>query len=260
MNAHMEDRPQCGLLPLAFSYLFESRTGRQQWGGYDRCSNAGRCKSCPVQLRHMERDGVDWPGNTPLLLARARPLPLSDDAMWADPAAGRSLLHLFTLQGQDTGVVESWWKLRNTMSVRISWHFVDAEGEAAWLVRDNPAADAAVVRTKRYKTHTRHALCSSDGARRLALLTCHNGCAHSDGDLQHLAADLADADASPASLPAPDLPEHLPGVPEIKLGREDGRTLIRRNDATTHINVGIPADGAVVTALAAHVVRLTHTH
>ncbi|MFE0357502.1 hypothetical protein ACFW2K_26275 [Streptomyces nigra] len=256
----MEDRPQCGLLPLTFSHLFESRTGRQQWGGYDRCREGGRCKSCPVQRRHLQHDGIDWPGDTPLLLARARPLPLSEDTLWADPAAGRSVLHLFTLQGQDTGIVESWWRLRNTMSARISWHFVDAEGEAAWLVRDNPAAGAAVVRTKRYTTHTRHALCSSDGTRRLALLTCRNGCAHSDGDLRHLTADLADADASPASLPAPDMPEHLPGVPQIKLGREDGRTVIRRNDATTHINVDVPADSAVVTAVAAHVVRLTRTH
>ncbi|MEV7887510.1 hypothetical protein ACWD3I_26000 [Streptomyces sp. NPDC002817] len=256
----MENRPQCGLLPLAFSYLFDSRTGRQQWCGYDRCEEAARCQTCPIQLRHLQGEGIDWPGSTPLLLARARPLPPTPGSMWADPAAGRSVLNLITLQGQDTGIVASWWRLRNSMSVRISWHFVDAGGEAAWLVRDHPAAAAAVVRTKRYTTHTRHALCSSDGTRRLALLTCHNSCPHGDGDLQHLAADLADADASPASLPGPDLPEHLPGVPQIKLGREDGRTVIRRDDATTHISLDIPADAAVVTALAAHVVRLTNTH
>lgn len=256
----MEDRPQCGLLPQSFSYLFESRTGRQEWGGYDRCRDGGHCPTCPVQQRHLQREGIDWPGNTPLLLARARPLPPTPGAMWADPAAGRSLLNLITWEGQDTGVVESWWRLRNSMSVRISWHFVDAEGEAAWLVRDNPAAATAVVRTKRCPTHTRHSLYSRDGNRRLALLTCHNGCPHSDGDLQHLAADLADAAVSPTSPSAPELPECLPGVPEIRLGQENGRTVIRRNDGTTHISRDVPAGGAVVTALAAHVVRLTRTH
>ncbi|WP_019061560.1 hypothetical protein [Streptomyces prunicolor] len=76
----------------------------------------------------------------------------------------------------------------------------------------------------------------------------------------NMAADLADADTSPALMPAPDLPEQLPGIPGIKLGREDGRTVIRCNDGTTRIGLGVPADGAVVTALAAHLVRLTRTH
>jgi hypothetical protein len=106
LNAHFDVRNQCGLLPANFPALFESMTGRQAWGGFERCSRPGpgECGTCPVQRLHLEHRGIDWPASTPLLLFRVRPLPRTPGTLFADPAAGRSTLHPHTWQGAEVDV------------------------------------------------------------------------------------------------------------------------------------------------------------
>ncbi|MFE1478563.1 hypothetical protein ACFW6N_32525 [Streptomyces cyaneofuscatus] len=262
LNAHFDTRHQCGLMPTTYAALYESTRGLQSWGPYERCSSSGHCSACPVQRLHLERDGVDWPAGSPLLLARVRPLPLSPGLMFADPAAGRSTLHLRTWRGEDVDVEADWRTVRNSPGLRLGRAFWDEEGHAFWLVRSNPAAASAVVRTRRFQSHTRHALYGSDGGRRLALLSCHGGCAHDEGHLRLLAADLAGGRPI-GSQDSAVLPERLPAVPGIEFGHVDGRTVLQRDaspeysSSTTYISWAAPADMTAVTALLAHAVRLT---
>ncbi|MCX5215654.1 hypothetical protein OG689_41605 [Kitasatospora sp. NBC_00240] len=258
LNAHFDQRHQCGLLPINFPTLFESMTGRQRWGGYERCRQLapGHCGECPIQRRHTEDQGaIAWPDRTPLLLARVRPLAPTPGALFADPASGRSTLELRPWPG-GTAVEASWVQVRNTPALRLSWAWRDAEGEAFWLVRNNPAAADAVVRSKKFGAHTRHSLYSLEDGPRVALLTCRGSCAHASSHLQHLAADLGvHAGRSPGCVP--DTTERLPGVRSIELAQKDGRSVIRRHGAETLIAWDVPFDETTAAALAAHTVRLT---
>ncbi|MFB8406757.1 hypothetical protein [Streptomyces sp. NPDC055912] len=267
LNAHFDTRHQCGLLPIGYTGLFESRTGRQGWGGYDRCGKAGACGACPVSALSGEQRPLEgWPAGTPLLLGRVRPWALTPGALLADPAGGRSDVHLMTWQGEDTGVKADWQSVRNDYGARISWTFRDAEGEAFWLVRDNPDAGAAVVRTKQLGATTRHALYGCSGGPRLALLTCHGGCAHEEYHLRHLAADLAGlpgSDAPNASRGlAGGLPEFLPAAPGISFAHEARHVEIRRSasrqypGSTTRFALDVPDGTATTSVLLAYAVRL----
>lgn len=255
LNAHFDVPNQCGLLPTNYATLFESMTGRQRWGGFEHCSGPGpgRCGSCPIQRAHLRgQSGIEWPANTPLLLVRIQPLPRTPGSLFADPAAGRSTLDPRTWRGAATGVAADWQMVRNTPGVRLGRSFRDGEGEAFWLVRDNPAAVASVVRSRQMGSHTRHALYAQIGLPRLALLTCHGGCAHGDDDLRHLAADLAAASTEPENTRS--LPRRLPGAPGTEFAHEGGRTVFRRHDSTLRISWD---EWASASALAAYAVRLT---
>ncbi|MFH0246184.1 hypothetical protein ACGRHY_28050 [Streptomyces sp. HK10] len=257
--AHFDERHQCGLLPTTYATLYESMTGRQGWGDFERCPKLapGHCPACPVQRGHLEHQGIAWPSGTPLLLVRVCPLPPTPEAMFADPMAGRSMLHLHSWQGDAVDVEADWQTVRNTPGIRLGRAFWDRQGQAFWLVRNNPAAKSATVRSRRYKTHVRHALYGGEGKPRLALLTCHDRCTHSADDLQHLAADLADRSSSHVSASAPVLPRRLPGAPGIDFRQESGRAAIQRHGSTAHLSWDVPDDAIVMTALAAHAVRLT---
>ncbi|MFG3429687.1 hypothetical protein [Streptomyces californicus] len=259
LSAHFEDRNQCGLQPTNYPTLFESMTGRQRWGGFDRCSAPapGRCGTCPVQHAHLREHGIDWPAATPLLLVRVRPLPPTPGALFSDPAAGRSTLEPCTWLGAAAGISADWATLRHTPGVRLGRSFRDSEGEAFWLVRNNPASSAAVVRTRQMGSHTRHALYGRSGGPRLALLTCHGGCAHRDDDLRHLAADLGSADDLGTGGEREDarhLPRRLPGAPGTEFAHEDRRTVLRRHGSTLRISWD---ERSAASALAAYAVRLT---
>ncbi|MFK0047779.1 hypothetical protein ACIQU4_27585 [Streptomyces sp. NPDC090741] len=260
MNAHFETRHQCGLLPTNHATLFESRTGRQRWGGYERClrPGAGHCATCPVFQQANEHRELSWPGDTPLVLARIRPWPPTPGSFFVNFAAGRSDLHLYTWAGTTLGVETDWLTVRNALGVRCSWVFRDGDGKAFWLVRDNPAAATAVVRTRTSGLgHARHALYAGPEQPRLALLDC-DGCSHTDDDLQYLAADLADA-VGPASAEPQAIPERLPGVPVIDLSHKNGRSWIRHGDITTSVSWDLPFNRAAATALLAYAVRSFRT-
>ncbi|WP_327359763.1 hypothetical protein [Streptomyces sp. NBC_01304] len=266
LNAHFETRNQCGLLPIRYATLFESRTGRQRWGGYERCSEGGACGTCPVSNLALDhRPLADWPAASPLLLGRVKPWPLASGMPFSDPAGGRSDVHLETWQGEDTGVKVDWQSLRNDFDARIGWVFRDNDDEVFWIVRDNPAAGSALVRTKRYATLTRHALYGGPGQGRVALLSCHGGCAHEDHHLQHLAADIASLGAGELAQSAAALPPALPGTPRITFGQEGARTVMRYEAgrdhprSTLHIswdNAPRGLGGGAAAAVLAHAVRL----
>ncbi|WP_331746894.1 hypothetical protein OG923_34400 (plasmid) [Streptomyces halstedii] len=277
LNAHFDTPAHCGLRPTRFASLFEARTGRQRWGGYERCMGAKlasrpvpdaspdtprvRCGACPVYQNARERPPVpNWPDHSVLLLGRVRDWPRTPGMWIADPAAGRSSVHLHTWQGQHTGVAVDWPDLAIAAEIRMTWQFQDQDGEAFWIVRLNPGAGQTAVHTKTYRDHTRHVLYAPD-ARRLAGVKCHGACAHEDWHLQHLAADLADlGGATPAATP--DLPERLPGVPSFSLSREGGATTIKHTtsrdfDASTMIiDAEAPTSPAVTAALLAHIARV----
>ncbi|MFJ4680585.1 hypothetical protein [Kitasatospora sp. NPDC088783] len=255
LGAHFEVRHQCGLLPVRFTTLWESMTGRQRWGGYERCTDPvpGDCTGCPVQRRHLEPFADAWPAGHPALLARIRPLPPTPGATFADPAAGRSTVDLTSWLGRNTVANTGWVSLRNTPGLRVGWSWRDEEGEAFWTARDNPAAATAAVRSKAYEGHTRHALYAAPGAPRLALVTCHGGCAH-DG-LGNLAADLAAARAHECAAGARELPEQLRGVRDVCLEAQGASVVVHRAGTSSRITVASPA-GPPAAAVLAHAVRL----
>lgn len=259
LNAHFDTRHQCGWQPTNFPTLFESMTGRQGWGSYERCHKLapGGCKQCPVQRRVLEKEGgLAWPEDTPLLLARVRPWPHTPGAMFADPAAGRSDVELQAWPLGQAAITTTWLAVRNTSGLRLSWFWRDDDGEAFWIVRNNPSAEAAVVRTRQVGTHTRHALYGRRDGPRTAVLTCHGGCAHDALDLQHLAADLAHRGTearAPAAAQTPD----LPGLRSVRLTQEDGHSVLRRHDAVTRFAWDMVFDEFTATALVAHAVRVT---
>ena len=265
LSAHFDIRHQCGLRPTTYATLFDSMTGRQGWGGYLRCPERGpgHCPTCPIQRAHLDREGVDWPARTPLLLVRVRPLPPTPGALFADPAAGRSTLHLQSWRGKEVDVDADWQSVRNTPHLRLGRAYFDDEGQAFWLVRHSPSAASAIVRSRQFASHTRHALYGGAAGKRLALLTCHGGCAHEDWHLQQLAADLSDSELAPAPAEAPEIPARLPAVPGIEFAVEDGCTVLSRSasrdyaSSTTHVSWNVPLGEAAVTALLAHAVRLT---
>ncbi|MEU6331475.1 hypothetical protein ABZ851_29990 [Streptomyces sp. NPDC047049] len=261
LNAHFDTRHQCGLLPQNYAALWESMTGRQAWGGFGRCSRLapGQCGGCRIQQLHMAHDGIDWPAKTPLLLARVRPLPPTPGSVFVNVTAGLSELEMVSWLGEPTGVEADWRTVRNTAGLRLGRGFRDADGEAFWLVRHNSAAASTAVRTRTYRTHTRHALYGSDGQVRLAVLTCHGRCTHSTYALEQLAADLADRTADDTDAAVPALPERLPGAPGVTFEMEDARITVHRHDHVARFAWDVPVDTATVTALAAHAVRLTST-
>ncbi|MBQ0888556.1 hypothetical protein KBZ94_27160 [Streptomyces sp. RM72] len=281
LNAHFDTPAHCGLRPIRFASLFEARTGRQRWGGYERCMGAKlvsrpvpdvspdtpriRCGTCPVYQNAREHPPVpNWPEQSVLLLGRVRDWPRTPGMWIADPAAGRSSVHLHTWQGQDTGVAVDWPDLAVAAEIRMTWQFHDQDGDAFWIVRLNPGAEQTAVHTKNFRDHTRHVL-YAPGARRLAGVKCHGTCAHEDWHLHHLAADLADLDgATPTGGPAaaPDLPERLPGVPSFSLSRDGGTATIthtasRDFDASTMtVNAEVPTSPGVTAVLLAHIARV----
>jgi hypothetical protein len=263
-NAHFDVRNQCGLLPIRFASLFESRTGRQRWGGYERCNSGGACSTCPVQETALKHEQMEWPTGLPLCLARVRPWALTPGLVPADPAQGRSYVELLTWRNESTGVLVNWADLRDDFRVQFTWTFVDAEGEAFWLVRSEPAAeDASVpVRTSRSADVTEHAVHGRSGGPLLATLRCHGACAHDDWHLQHLAHDLADAASAGPAAPVSELPVRLPGIRLTEFAHEDGRTVVRREvsrdypASTLSIIWNLPVTEACLTAVAAHAARL----
>ncbi|WP_431983944.1 hypothetical protein [Streptomyces qinglanensis] len=205
----------------------------------------------------MEGDGVAWPERTPLLLARIRPLPPSPGGMFINATAGLSKLELHAWHGAPTGVEADWRTVRNTTALRLGRRFRDEDGEAFWLVRDNPAASPDLVRSRRYRTHTRHALYGGQDQGRLALLICHGRCTHTADALEQLAADLGARPAGSRAAPTPPLPRRLAGAPGIELQEENGHTTLDRHDYAARFTWDVPLDAVTVTALAAHTVRLT---
>ncbi|MEW1762414.1 hypothetical protein AB0393_38655 [Streptomyces cyaneofuscatus] len=281
LNAHFDTPVHCGLRPIRFAALFEARTGRQRWGGFERCTGAElasrpvpdaspdtprvRCGACPIYQNAREHPPLrNWPDHSVLLLGRVRDWPRTPGMWIADPAAGRSSVHLHTWQGQDTGVTVDWPALAVAAEIRMTWQFQDQDGEAFWIVRLNPGAEQMTVDTKTYRDHTRHVLYAPD-ARRLAAVECQSSCAHEDWHLRHLAADLADLDgAAPADglAAAPHLPERLPGVPSFSLSREGGTATIKHTvsrdfDASTMtVTAEAPTSPAVTAVLLAHIARV----
>lgn len=263
LNAHMDVRNQCGLLPIRFASLFESRTGRQRWGGYERC-RMGRasCSTCPVQEAARKHEPIEWPAGTPLCLGRVRPWALTPGALLADPAQGRSYVELLTWQNVSTGVSVNWPDLRDDFRVQFSWTFVDAEGEAFWVVRSDPDAEDAPVHTSRSGNITEHTVHGRAGEPLVATLRCHGVCAHDDWRLRHLAADIADAAGNAAPAEAAELPERLPGVRHTEFSHEGQRTVLRHEDTRYHPASTLevvwhqPVTRPCLTALVAHAVRL----
>ncbi|MFI1312927.1 hypothetical protein ACH4TS_22705 [Streptomyces albidoflavus] len=220
-----------------------------------------RCGACPVYQNAREHPRVpNWPDQSVLLLGRVRDWPRTPGMWIADPAAGRSSVHLHTWQGQDTGVAVDWPDLVIAAEIRMTWQFQDQDGEAFWIVRLNPGAEQTAVHTKTYRDHTRHVLYAPD-ARRLAGVKCHGACAHEDWHLWHLAADLADLGAATPAA-APDPPERLPGVPFFSLSREAGATTIKHTASrdfgasTMIVDAEAPTSPAVIAALLAHIARV----
>ncbi|WP_053726658.1 hypothetical protein [Streptomyces sp. WM6378] len=279
LNAHFDTPAHCGLRPIRFASLFEARTGRQRWGGYERCvggklpslpADGGssaplvRCAHCPVyQNAHAHPPLPNWPGTAPLLLGRVRDWPRTPGRWIADPAAGRSSVHLHTWQGEDTGAAADWPDLAVAADICMTWQFHDQDGDAFWIVRLNSGAEQAVVHTKKYQDHTRHVLHAPDG-RRLARIRCHGACAHEDWHLRHLTADLADLDGA---LPidghsAADLPENLPGVRFFSLAPVGGTATITHaasrafGASTMTINAEVPTSPGVTGALLAYIARV----
>ncbi|MFI8932602.1 hypothetical protein ACIG3E_33680 [Streptomyces sp. NPDC053474] len=259
LNAHFDSRPQCGLLPQNYAALFESMTGRQAWGGFDRCLSTprGGCGDCRVQQLHLKHDGVVWPEGTPLLLARTRPLPAAADSTFATAAAGLSALELFSWLGERQDVAADWRTVRNTPGLQLGRRFQDRQGEAFWLVRSNPRAASAIVHSHRYGAHTRHALYAGEGEPRLAVLQCHNRCTHPADSLRQFTADLAGCAVGYAPEPAPALPARLPGAPGVEFGHAGAAVTIHRHGEEAHLFLDIALDTERVTALAAYAVRLT---
>ncbi|MCW8101646.1 hypothetical protein [Streptomyces tauricus] len=267
LNAHVDQRHQCGWQPHRFATLFEALTGRQQWGGFGRCfvGHPGSCGTCPVQLRRLAREGgINWPDRTPLFLARTRPWPPTPGALFADPAAGRSSLELFPWRGGQPILKAGWMQILNTPGLRISWCWQDGQGEAFWLVREHPTADAAVLVSTKIGTRMRHDLYGGQRNPRVAVLTCLGSCAHETYHLQQLAADLADRpDRAGASGPDAEIPAHVPGVPRTGFAHDGNCSLIHRDNArdydssTVQLSWDVPFDEATATALVAHAVRLS---
>ena len=267
LNMHGGLWNECGLMPTSHPTLFEAMTGRQRWGnGFGPCTRRGACGECPVQQRRLAHEGgVDWPEGVPLLLARVRPWPVPKGTLFGGLTAGRSNLELSAWNAGLPVLETDWMELLNTRGQRISWWWTDQEGEEFWIVRENPAADEALVRSEVRPAATRHELYGHDGGLRLATLTCQGACAHETYHLRQLAADLAHrapaAEQQPS--PAPPLPERLPGVPLITLSHADGRSVIRRSSSreygtsTVLVDWDVPFDEISVTALVAHAVRLT---
>ncbi|MFD7618602.1 hypothetical protein [Streptomyces sp. NPDC059802] len=279
LNAHFDTPAHCGLRPIRFASLFEARTGRQHWGGFERCTgtklasqhvpNASpntprvQCGACPVYQNAREHPTLpNWPGQSVLLLGRVRDWPRTPGMWIADPAAGRSSVHLHTWQGQDTGVAVDWPDLAVAADICMTWQFQDQDGDAFWIVRLNADAEQAVVHTKKYRDHTRHVLYAA-GGRRLAGIKCHRACAHEDWHLRHLAADLDDAPPADGHTAAPDLPEHLPGVRFFTLAADGGTATITHaasrdfGASTMTVHAEVPTSPGVTAALLAHIARVT---
>ncbi|MFG2210936.1 hypothetical protein [Streptomyces sp. NPDC048638] len=281
LNAHFDTPTHCGLRPIRFASLFEARTGRQRWGGYERCignqlpsqpvadepgAPVVRCASCPVyQNAHAHPPLPNWPGQHPLLLGRVRDWPRTPGMWIADAAAGRSSVHLHTWQGQDTGAAVDWPDLAVAADIRMTWQFHDQDGDAFWIVRLNAGAEQAVVHTKKYPDHTRHVLYAA-GGRRLAGIKCHGACAHGDWHLRHLAADLADLDGAPPTdghATAPDLPERLPGVQFFSMAPAGGTATITHaasrdfGASTMTVTAEVATTPGVTAVLLAHIARVT---
>ncbi|WP_331733245.1 hypothetical protein OG948_60480 (plasmid) [Embleya sp. NBC_00888] len=256
LNAHFDRRHQCGWQPTDFPTLFESMTGRQRWGGYERCHRLapGWCGQCPVQARVLAREGgLEWPPGVAVFLARVRPLPPTPGAMWADPASGRSTLDLYAWPDERTAIPATWQEVRRTPGVRIGWAWHDDDGQAFWLTRDNPAAATAVVRERRLGAGTRHALYETSEGPRLALVICPGPCDHDAHHLRHLAADLA---VCPSGIVGPVFPERLPGLRGVTFAYEDGRGVLCRNGRVTTVSWGVPLRRSAAAALVAYAVRL----
>lgn len=266
LNAHFDSPHHCGLLPTSFATLFEARTGRQRWGGYERCVSSGPCTSCTVYRTSRAGPHLSgWPSGTPLLLGRVRDWPRTPGLEFADPAAGRSSVHLHTWQGAETGVRVEWPVLAAAADLALTWQFRDEDGEAFWLVRLNPAVAEVTVRSKAYEQHTRHVLYTGGGRRRLALVKCHGTCAHEDWHLRHLAADLSDlVDAAPGGglTGASAFPELLPGLRSFALCHADGTTTIRHaasrdfGASTMTVDAYVPTSSDLAAALLAHLARV----
>ncbi|WP_446046433.1 hypothetical protein [Streptomyces olivaceus] len=281
LNAHFDTPAHCGLRPIRFATLFESRTGRQRWGGFERCIGAKlaplpapaassdtprvRCGSCPVYQNAREHPPLpNWPGQAPLALGRVRDWPRTPGMWIADPAAGRSSVQLHTWQDQDTGMAVDWSDLAVAAEIRMTWQFHDRDGDAFWIVRLNSGAEQTVVHTTEHQDHTRHVLYAAD-ARRLAGVKCYGRCAHEEWHLRHLAADLGDLAGTTSpneGTAAPNLPERLPGVPSVSLAPGDGGAVITRTTSrdcaasVTTVTADVPNSPGVTVALLAHIARV----
>ena len=267
LGAHFDHLPQCGWRPTHHTSLFEALTGRQHWGGYERCAGDGpeACAACPVQHRRLTYDsGLDWPADTPLLLARVRPWPSTPDALFADQASGRSTLELSAWRGGPPIATTGWKEVLNTPGVQISWRWQDEESEAFWIVRNHSESDATAVLSEHDGQRTRHELYSGRDGIRTAILTCDGACAHEAYHLQQLAADLDGlADGTAPSGEVTVIPESLPGVPLISITQDGAHGVLhlgRSRDypaSTVHINWESHEGELTATALVAHAVRLT---
>lgn len=250
------DGHQCGWQPTDFPTLFESMTGRQRWGGYERCHRLapGSCAQCPVEARVLAREGgLEWPPGIAVFLARIRPLPPTPGAMWADPAAGRSTLDLYAWPDERTTIPATWQEIRRTPGVHIGWAWHDDNTQSFWLTRDNPAAATTVVREGRLGIGTRHTLYETSDGPRLALVHCHGPCKHDAHQLRYLAADLAACSPGPAAV----FPERLPGLHGITFTYEEGRSVLRRNGHLITVSWDVPLRRSTAAALVAHAVRMT---
>ncbi|MEY9840592.1 hypothetical protein [Streptacidiphilus sp. EB103A] len=255
LNAHMDDRDQCGLQPLNHAALRESATGRQRYGGFGRCSRQGRCPTCPVQRAHLDQQGLVWPPATPALVARILPWPLDPMPLFADPAAGRSNLSLVTWPAPGTNSQPATWiQIRNTSGLLVGRAFRDRRGAAFWLLHDHPGITEAVVRTKRIGYHVRHALYARSGGPRLAVLTCAGPCAHTEVHLRHLAGDLSQAPTRGGATRQAALPRSIPGAPGVQL-EYDGTVVLHRHGTTTRFTFDVWTAGSAA-ALIAYAVRL----
>ncbi len=76
----------------------------------------------------------------------------------------------------------TWEKLNRVHGWEPGARYADDHGPGLWMVRTAyAAAPHATIRTRPWRTFTRHAFLVQGS--RVALLTCHGGCRHSDGRL-----------------------------------------------------------------------------
>lgn len=117
---------QCALRPTSIATLVEAwDTRRARWGGFDACTNHGRCRTCPLLA------GVT---TNPLRLPL---LPEDDRAQFrVNDRDGRLYLLHQPEKGWDSwGYSWTWLELARLTGWEYDGQFRDEHGEGFWLRR-----------------------------------------------------------------------------------------------------------------------------